>query len=163
MKNDDTAAAAAAKFDDLEDDTVSEALSHFNLSELDTIRRASKSLGKVCNDRKEFIHSKLVKDASVEIVGLASERGQQINGRLAVITGPINNGRYPLKIQHLTGEMERVSLKAQNINPFLKPEQEAKEKSRLDFINYSSDAKVREGHGRLLDQVLMTFVVYTKN
>jgi hypothetical protein len=157
MKNDDTAAAAAAaKFDDLEDDTVSEALSHFNLSELDTIRRASKSLGKVCNDRKEFIHSKLVKDASVEIVGLASERGQQINGRLAVITGPINNGRYPLKIQHLTGEMERVSLKAQNINPFLKPEQEAKEKSRLDFINYSSDAKVREGHGRLLDQVLMT-------
>jgi len=84
MKNDDTAAAAAAKFDDLEDDTVSEALSHFNLSELDTIRRASKSLGKVCNDRKEFIHSKLVKDASVEIVGLASERGQQINGRLAI-------------------------------------------------------------------------------
>jgi hypothetical protein len=109
------------------------------------------------SDRKEFIHSKFVKGASVEIVGLTSERGQQINGRLAVITGPINNGRYPLKIQHLTGEMERVSLKAQNINPFLKPEQEAKEKSRLDFINYSSDAKVREGHGRLLDQVLMTF------
>ena len=107
------------------------------------------------HDRKEFIHSKLVKGASVEIVGLASERGKQINNRLAVITGPINNGRYPVKIQHLTGEIEKVSLKAQNINPFLKPEQEAKEKSRLAFINYSSDAKIREGHGRLLDQVLM--------
>jgi len=47
MKNDDT--TAAAKFEDLEDDTVSEALSHFNLAELDIIRQASKSLGKVCN------------------------------------------------------------------------------------------------------------------
>jgi hypothetical protein len=47
MKNDDT--TAAAKFEDLEDDTVSEALSHFNLTELDIIRQASKSLGKVCN------------------------------------------------------------------------------------------------------------------
>ena len=78
--NDRTAAATLA---DLEQDTLSEALSHshFNLSGLDTIRQSSKSLGKVCNDRKEFIHSKLVKGASVEIVGLASERRQQINGR----------------------------------------------------------------------------------
>jgi len=152
----DNNASATAAFEDLRDDTILEALSHFDLSELDTIRQASKSLGRVSNIRKEFIHSKLIKGASVEILGLASERGQQINGRLAVVTGPINNGRYPLKIQHLTGEIERVSLKAQNINPFLKPEQEAKEKSRLAFINYSNDAKVREGHGRLLDQVLMT-------
>ena len=145
----DSTTAPTATFEDLRDDTILEALSHFDLSELDTIRQASKSFGRVCIIRKEIIHSKLINGASVEILGLTSERGKQINGRLAVVTGTINNGRYPLKIQHLTGEIERVSLKAQNINPFLKPEQEAKEKSRLAFINYSNDAKVREGHGRL--------------
>ena len=150
------AAAAATTFEDLGEDNIYQALSHFDLTELDTIRQASKFVGRVCDNRKEFIHSKLIRGASVEIKGLQSERGQQINGRLAVVTGSINNGRYPLKIQHMTGEIEKVSLKAQNINPFLKPEQEAKERSRLDFINYSSDAKVKEGHGRLLDQVLMT-------
>mmetsp|Transcript_204 Transcript_204/g.267 ORF Transcript_204/g.267 Transcript_204/m.267 type:complete len:548 (+) Transcript_204:58-1701(+) len=143
-------------FDDLGENVSHNVLSHFHLAELDTVRQASKFMESACNTRKEFIHGKLNERKSVEIMGLTSERGKQINGRLAVVTGPINNGRYPLKIQHLTGEIERVSLKAQNINPFLKPEQEAKEKSRLDFINYSSDAKVREGHGRLLDQVLMT-------
>ena len=92
----------------------------------------------------------------MEISGLASERGKQINNRLAVITTDgINNGRYPVKIQHLTGEIEKVSLKPQNINPFLKQEQEANEKPRLGFVNYSSDARAREGHVRLLDQVLM--------
>eukprot|EP00986_Skeletonema_menzelii_P016516 scaffold14862_cov151-Skeletonema_menzelii.AAC.5 len=152
----DSNAADTTTFEDLNENAISQALEHFDLAELDTIRRASKFVGRACDTRKEFIHSKLTRGASVEIMGLKSERGQQINGRLAVVTGTINNGRYPLKIQHLTGEIERVSLKAQNINPFLKPEQEAKEKSRLDFINYSSDAKVKEGHGRLLDQVLMT-------
>lgn len=165
----DTAAAAAASaatknenptsqttFEDLNENAISQALEHFDLTELDTIRQTSKFVGRACDAQKEFIHSKLTRGASVEIKGLQSERGQQINGRLAVVTGPINNGRYPIKIQHLTGEIEKVSLKAQNINPFLKPEQESKEKSRLDFINYTTDAKIREGHGRLLDQVLMT-------
>eukprot|EP00574_Skeletonema_japonicum_P007554 CAMPEP_0201716906 /NCGR_PEP_ID=MMETSP0593-20130828/2769_1 /ASSEMBLY_ACC=CAM_ASM_000672 /TAXON_ID=267983 /ORGANISM="Skeletonema japonicum, Strain CCMP2506" /LENGTH=549 /DNA_ID=CAMNT_0048206829 /DNA_START=137 /DNA_END=1786 /DNA_ORIENTATION=+ len=147
---------AATAFEDLGENVSHNVLSHFHLAELDSIRQVSKFMESACNTRKEFIHGKLNERKSVEIMGLTSERGKQINGRLAVVTGPINNGRYPLKIQHLTGEIERVSLKAQNINPFLKPEQEAKEKSRLDFINYSSDAKVREGHGRLLDQVLMT-------
>ena len=72
----------------------------------------------------------------MEIFGLASERGKQINNRLAVITTDgINNGRYPVKIQHLTGETEKVSLKPQNINPFLKQEQEANEKPRLPWFH----------------------------
>ena len=91
----------------------------------------------------------------MEIVGLASERGKQINKRLAEVVGPIKGGRYPVEIRYITGETEKVSLRPQNINPFLNAEQRAEDKSRLDFINYSSDAKVREGHGRLFDQVLM--------
>ena len=147
---------SVAKFDDLEEDTLLEALSHFNLVELEKVRLTSRKVQAACDARKAFIHSLLTKGTSVEIFGLASERGKQINNRLAVITTDgINNGRYPVKIQHLTGETEKVSLKPQNINPFLKQEQEANEKPRLDFVNYSSDARVREGHGRLLDQVLM--------
>ena len=59
----DNNASATAAFEDLRDDTILEALSHFDLSELDTIRQASKSLGRVSNIRKEFIHSKLIKGA----------------------------------------------------------------------------------------------------
>ena len=133
--------------DDLEEDTLLEALSHFGLAELAEVRKATPALLKACNTRKSYIHSLLgTKGASVEIVGLASERGKQINHQLAVITGPIDNGRYPIKIQHITGEIEKVSLKPQNINPFLKPDREAQENSRLGFIDYSSDARVREGH-----------------
>lgn len=145
-----------AKIDALDDDTLLEALSHFDLVQLDDFRKVSPKFHKACDRRKEYIHNLLNKqNASVEIVGLSSERGKQINHRLAVVDGPINNGRYPVKMRHLTGEVEKVSLKPQNLNPFLKPDQEADEKSRLDFISYSSDAKIREGHGRLLDQVLM--------
>ena len=132
-----------------------EILSHFNLTELDQLRRISPQLAKACNSRKAYIHSLLTKDASVEIVNLASARGKQLNNRLGTVYGSMKDGRYPVKIQHVTGEVEKVSLKPQNINPFLKEEQKEKEQLRLEFINYSSDARVREGHGRLFDQVLM--------
>ena len=128
---------SAAKLDDLEEDTLLEALSHFDLIELAEVRKVSPSLQKACDRRKEYIHSLLEKqDASVEIFGLSSEKGKQINNRLAVVVngGAFTNGRYPIKIQHLTGEVEKVSLKPQNLNHFLKPYQKAEEKSRLDFI-----------------------------
>lgn len=94
---------SVAKFDDLEEDTLLEALSHFNLVELEKVRLTSRKVQAACDAWKAFIHSLLTKGTSVEIFGLASERGKQINNRLAVITTDgINNGRYPVKIQHLS-------------------------------------------------------------
>ncbi|KAL9179174.1 hypothetical protein ACHAXT_008464 [Thalassiosira profunda] len=144
----------ALVLDDIEG-SLSEVLSYFTLAELAEIRRASPNLREACEHRKAYIHSLLTKGALVEIVDLTSERGKQLNGRLAAVSGPIDNGRYPVKVRHITGKAENISLKPTNINPFLKPDEEAKEKSRLAFIDYSSDAKVREGHGRFFDQVLM--------
>ena len=140
----------------LQEDTLVEALSHFSLTELDDFRKVSPTFHSACNRRKQFIHNCLSKGKSVEIVNLNSKKGMEINGRLAIIDGKVGtNGRYPVKIHHLTGEAERMGIKPQNLNPFLKKEQEFFESNRLKFINYSSDAKIREGHGRLLDQVLM--------
>ena len=137
------------------EDAIVEVLSYFTLQDLDEFRQVSKSFHNACNNRKQYIHGLLKKGKSVEIVGLMSERGKQLNHRLAVVNGRLTSGRYPMKILHLTGEVESIGIKAQNLNPFLAPEQESKEKSRLSFINYSSDAKLREGHGRFLDQLLM--------
>ena len=133
-----------------------EALSHFSLAELDDFRKVSPTFHSACNRRKQFIHNCLSKGNSVEIVNLTSKKGMEINGRLAIIDSKVGtNGRYPVKIHHLTREVERMSIKPQNLNPFLKKEHEFFESNRFKFINYSSDAKIREGHGRLLDQVLM--------
>lgn len=70
-----------------------------------------------------------------------------------------------LYILYSIGEVESIGIKAQNMNPFLTHEQEAKENLRLGFINYSSDARLKEGHGRLFDQVLacMRFAVNVAN
>ena len=93
-----------AKFDDVQTDAMVEILSYFTLQELEQLRKVSTSFHEASNKRKEYIHSLLKKGVSVEIVGLKSERGKQLNGRLALIDGRIINGRYPTKILHLTGK-----------------------------------------------------------
>ena len=93
-----------AKFDDVQTDAMVEILSYFTLQELEQLRKVSTSFREACNKRKEYIHSLLKKGVSVEIVGLKSERGKQLNGRIALIDGRIINGRYPTKILHLTGK-----------------------------------------------------------
>ena len=93
-----------AKFDDVQTDAMVEILSYFTLQELEQLRKVSTSFREACNKRKEYIHSLLKKGVSVEIVGLKSERGKQLNGRIALIDGRIINERYPTKILHLTGK-----------------------------------------------------------
>ena len=129
---------------------------HFpRIIQLETKRMASSASISVSSSETD-ITLYLSKGKSVEIVNLTSKEGKEINGHLAIVDGKVGtNGRYPVKIHHITGEVERMGIKAQNLNPFLKKEQEFDELNRLKFINYSSDAKIREGHGRLLDQVLM--------
>jgi len=144
-----------ATINDIQEDSMCEIISHFALQELDEIRKVSSTFQQACNKRKAYIFSLLKVDKAVEIIGLTSKKGMQLNHRLAVIDGRLNAGRYATKILHLTGEVERIGLRPQCLNPFLSQDQEIEEKSRLSFINYSSDARLREGHGRLIDQVLM--------
>ena len=54
-----------AKFDDVEDDTLLEALSHFDLVELDEFRKVSPKFHKACDRRKEYIHSLLNKQVYI--------------------------------------------------------------------------------------------------
>jgi hypothetical protein len=152
----------AAGLVDLDDDTVvSGILQHFSLSELEPIRGTSHQFLRTCNDRKSFIFSLLKQGRTVEIVNLTSAKGQQVNGRLGAVAGNLDGGRFPVLLKHLTGESEKLSIRPQNLDPFVMDEQLAKEENRLAFINYSTDGKVREGHGRLLDQTLMLLRFYT--
>jgi hypothetical protein len=152
----------AAGFIDLGDDTVvSGILQHFSLSELEPIRGTSHQFLRTCNDRKSFIFSLLKQGRTVEIVNLTSVKGKQVNGRLGAVAGKLDGGRFPILLRHLTGESEKLRVRPQNLNPFVKDEQLIKEKNRLAFIDYSSDGKVREGHGRLLDQTLMLLRFHT--
>jgi hypothetical protein len=77
------------------------------------------------------------------------------------VAGNLDGGRFPIFLRHLTGDSEKISIRPQNLDPFVKDEQLTKEENRLAFINYSSDGKVREGHGRLLDQTLMLLRFHT--
>ena len=71
----------------------------------------------------------------MRIVNLTSAKGQEINGRVSKISGPIKNGRYPLNLKHISGDEEIVSLRAQNLNPFFKlsEEEECSRKRRQAF------------------------------
>jgi hypothetical protein len=84
-----------------------------------------------------------------------------VNGPLGIVAGNLDGGRFPILLRHLTGESEKISIRPQNLDPFVKDEQLTKEENRLAFINYSFDGKVREGHGRLLDQTLMLLRFHT--
>jgi len=138
---------------------LQEALSYFPLAELDDLRKISKDLQSSCNTRKTFIRSLLRKGRKVEIVGLASEKGKFLNGRIGIIgcemSTTTGTGRLPVNILHLTGTSQHLAVKPQNMNPFLPAKVEQAEDRRQRDIRYSSDGKVREGHGRFLDQVLM--------
>ena len=105
-------------------------------------------------DSSEETH--LEKGKWVEVIGLTSIKGQEINGRIAAIDGNLNSeGRYPVKLKHHTGEEEQLGIKPKNLNASLTHDQEAAEAKRLSFINYTRDARIREGHGMFLEQVLM--------
>eukprot|EP00979_Chaetoceros_neogracilis_P017817 scaffold10285_cov258-Chaetoceros_neogracile.AAC.3 len=144
------------KFDDLGEDTLSaKVLCHYSLLEMDVFRQVSSTLHLACDRRKAYIRSLLVKSKMVEIVGLASVKGKAMNGRLGIIHGEVDASRYPVTIHHLTGETQRLSVKPQNLNPFISNDQESEELKRVKSVQYTTDGKVREGHGRFLDEVLM--------
>ena len=82
-----------------------------------------------------------------------------MNGRVAKINGPLKNGRYPLTLSHISGDVEVVSLKPQNLNPSFKlsKEEELCEARRQAFFAYGTPiggiggdtACICEGHGRM--------------
>lgn len=80
---------------------------------------------------------------------------------MAVLAGILYGGLFPVLLRHLTGETEKLSIRPQNLDPFVKDDQLPRAENRLAFINYSSDGKVTEGHGRLLDQTLMLLRFHT--
>eukprot|EP01083_Nonionella_stella_P318735 1166538_1 len=157
MESTTASTSPSSSFGALQGDMLQEAPSYFPLAELDDLRKISKDLQSSCNARKGFIHSLLRKGKKVEIVGLASEKGRFLNGRIGIIGGELSatTGRIPVNILHLTGTSQNLAVKPQNMNPFLAAKVEQAEDRRQRDIRYSSDGKVREGHGRFLDQVLM--------
>jgi hypothetical protein len=147
-----------ANFDNLPEDTLDQLLSYFPLSDLTTIRQVSRPVRESCHRRKRLYQNLLIKNKSVQIIGLQSAKGKELNGRLAIIDGTPNvknQNRYPILICHLTGETERLSMKLINLHPFLNPQEELQVIHRQRFLDYTKDSKVREGHGRFLDQILM--------
>ena len=154
----------SANFDNLQEDTLEHVLSYFPLSDLTTFRQVSRRLRDSCHRRKLVYQKLLIKNKSVQIIGLQSAKGKQLNGRLAIIDGKpnVNNqNRYPVLICHLTGETERLSMKLMNLNPFLNPQQELQGIHRQRFLDYTKDSRVREGHGRFIDKILtmMRFII----
>ena len=52
----------------------------------------------------------------------------------------MNDGRYPLTLRHISGDVEIVRVKAQNINPSFKlsKEEELSEAKRQAFVSYGA-------------------------
>lgn len=158
----------ALTFTDVGDNSLVEILSYlgYDLSELEQLRLVAKSFLKPCDTRKAYIHRLFQEGAKVQIVNLASAKGKQMNGRVAKINGPLKNGRYPVILRHISGDIENVTIKAQNLNPFfvLSEDEEAR---RQAFVNYppggegSRDAAcILEGHGRMLKQCITALKWY---
>ena len=120
-------------------------------------------------ENSPFISSS-TQGANVQIVNLSSVRGQQMNGRVTKINGPLNNGRYPIILRHISGDVEGVSLKAQNLNPFfeLSEEEELSEAKRQAFVSYGHPiggfggdaACTLEGHGRMFKNCITALKWY---
>jgi len=151
-------------FENLHEDVLVKALSFLSLHELENVQHVDgipNNLTKACNVRETYVRSLLTKGKKIKIVGLTSDKGKAINGRIGIIIGSAPQSsdgatRHPVHIVPITGESsETLGVLLRNMNPFLTPEEEAEEDRRQRFIRYSSDGKIREGHGRFLDQILM--------
>ena len=143
--------------DELQQDALHEVFSHFQLPEVDKLRKVSTAFEEAAEKRKTYIYSLLKIGAKVEIVGLASAQGKPFNGRIGIIIGTRAEatGRFPVKILLLTGDSSSALYKAQNLNPIITDAQNAAEEKRMAMIGYTTDAKVRVPHGMFLDQIFM--------
>lgn len=136
-------------------------LTHLTLSEIqESLRSVSKSCRTEVDNYKEFVVEQLLshKKLKVLIVGLQSEKGKLLNGRIGHVADQKRNsdGRFPicLHVNWLSDDSEVKSVKLSNLHPFFRHQPDDSFSCPRRLADYTHTSNIRESHGRLLHQLL---------
>ncbi|KAL3908416.1 MAG: hypothetical protein SGILL_008488, partial [Bacillariaceae sp.] len=141
-----------------------EILTYLNLSDVEILRRVSRSYQTAANKFKAHWIQRLdQRQASVIIDGLQSTKGQLLNGKVVHISGKSVTSssvrRYPVDLVNwITGEAQTLTIKFSNLLPFATTYHKKNgdtNQSHSSLLEYCNTSRVRRSHGMLLDQILM--------
>eukprot|EP00536_Pseudo-nitzschia_multiseries_P000068 jgi/Psemu1/211/gm1.211_g len=150
------------------DDVRTEILNHLTLSEIhESLRGVSQETRSLCDDFKLFVvdwlsSSTKKENRGVLIIGLTSERGKLLNGRIGRIRAskrPSRSGRFPIEVDHgnwISGESETLGLKLCNLHVLLRsPQNKDAHLIPSSLMEYSSTSRVLESHMTLLVNIVL--------